>query len=207
MWDLSLVDPDNRRPVGLTGPHRRTERAALEAEEHRRPRGSHERAVRELARREDQARGHHAAVGSAPHAEDLFATGGYEALTIEGAKADQALGYLRSGGSERLAVFVARYPGFREVDPDWCGTSANRRCWTDWLMMTCRSFKGGSVAMADYSRPFRPWCFVRFDRKLAPSGAPGSQWGSVKASEQRTGPGIYGYAACVPEFSFVEAAA
>ena len=86
--------------------------------------------------------------------EDLFATGGYEALTIVGAKADQALGYLRSGGGERLAVFVARYPGLRDVGPDWSGTMASlsEGRWTDWL--TGRSFKGGSVAaMADLLYP------------------------------------------------------
>ena len=148
MWDLSLVDPDNRRPVDYQV------RAA---------------ALNELRRKLKNVDGREAVMSGLLESwqdariklavttllldlrrmqEDLFATGGYEALTIEGAKADQALGYLRSGGSERLAVFVARYPGLRDVDPDWSGTMASlpEGCWTDWL--TGRSFKGGSVAMA-----------------------------------------------------------
>ena len=148
MWDLSLVDPDNRRPVDY-----QVRTAALN----------------ELRRKLKNVDGREAVMSGLLESwqdariklavttllldlrrmqEDLFATGGYEALTIEGAKADQALGYLRSGGSERLAVFVARYPGLRDVDPDWSGTMASlpEGCWTDWL--TGRSFKGGSVAMA-----------------------------------------------------------
>ena len=45
--------------------------------------------------------------------EDLFDTGGYEALPIKGKKSERALGYFRSGGDERVAVLVARFPGLR----------------------------------------------------------------------------------------------
>jgi hypothetical protein len=42
-------------------------------------------------------------------------------------------------------------------------------------------------------------------RWRAPASA--AQWGSAKAGEQRTGPGIYSYAACFSEFGFVETTA
>jgi (1->4)-alpha-D-glucan 1-alpha-D-glucosylmutase len=78
----------------------------------------------------------------------LFDTGGYEALTIEGDKSEQALGYFRHRGSERLAVFVARFPGLRDLDPDWSGTTANLPDgrWTDWL--TGRRYEGGAINLA-----------------------------------------------------------
>ena len=41
--------------------------------------------------------------------EALFETGGYEALTIEGEKSERALGYMRSGGGERVAVSLLAF--------------------------------------------------------------------------------------------------
>ncbi len=149
MWDLSLVDPDNRRPVDY-----QVRASALNELRHKLTNvGGREAVMSELFESWQDARIKLAVttllLDLRRMQEDLFATGGYEALTIVGAKADQALGYLRSGGGEGLAVFVARYPGLRDVDPDWSGTMASipEGRWTDWL--TGRSFKGGSVAMAD----------------------------------------------------------
>jgi (1->4)-alpha-D-glucan 1-alpha-D-glucosylmutase len=73
----------------------------------------------------------------------------YEALTIEGEKSDRALGYLRRGGGGRVAVFVARFPGLRDLDPDWSGTTASlpEGRWTDWL--TGRRYDGGTIDLAD----------------------------------------------------------
>jgi (1->4)-alpha-D-glucan 1-alpha-D-glucosylmutase len=80
--------------------------------------------------------------------EELFDNGGYEALTIEGEKSERALGYLRSGGGGRVAVFVARFPGLRDLDRDWSGTTANlpEGHWTDWL--TGRRYEGGTIGLA-----------------------------------------------------------
>jgi (1->4)-alpha-D-glucan 1-alpha-D-glucosylmutase len=80
--------------------------------------------------------------------EDLFDTGGYEALPIKGKKSERALGYFRNGGDERVAVLVARFPGLPDLDPDWSGTTASRPegRWTDWL--TGRRYEGGAIDLA-----------------------------------------------------------
>ncbi len=147
MWDLSLVDPDNRRPIDyalrqtaladlLQRLDRPDSRAALMADllEHWQD-GRIKLAVTVLLL--DLRRRHEA----------LFAEGGYEALTIDGTKSDQALGYARSAGAERLLVLVSRYPGLRDADPDWGDTVATLPdgAWTDRL--GGRTFEGGAVPL------------------------------------------------------------
>jgi (1->4)-alpha-D-glucan 1-alpha-D-glucosylmutase len=48
---------------------------------------------------------------------DLFARGGYDAITIEGARADAVCAFTRSDGPNRILVLVARFPG--GVEPGW----------------------------------------------------------------------------------------
>ena len=148
LWDLSLVDPDNRRPVDYAvreaaladllprladldarGPLLATLLAGWQD-------GRIKLAVTHLLldlRRRDEA---------------LFADGGYEPLAIEGPKSDQALGYARSHGESRLLVVLARYPGLRDADPDWGDAVAQLPPgrWTDWL--TGRRIEGGAVPLA-----------------------------------------------------------
>ena len=147
LWDLSLVDPDNRRPVDYA-----VRQAALSALlpaladiDGRGPLlsglltswqdGRIKLAVTHLLldlRRQDQA---------------LFADGGYEPLTIDGARSDQALGYARTHNDARLLVLVARYPGLRDADPDWDDTAVTLPPgrWTDWL--SGRSLDGGRTPL------------------------------------------------------------
>jgi (1->4)-alpha-D-glucan 1-alpha-D-glucosylmutase len=97
MWDLSLVDPDNRRPVDYE-----TRIRALEADEPvaallgRWPDGAVKQAVltRLLADR-----------AGSPH---LYATGDYQVLRSQGSQARRVLAFARSDGSERLVVVVPR---------------------------------------------------------------------------------------------------
>ncbi len=147
LWDLSLVDPDNRRPVDY--PAREAALAGLLPEladiDGRGSRlaalletwqdGSIKLAVTHLLL--DLRRRH----------PDLFGEGGYEPVTVEGTKSDRALGYVRSHGDARLLVLVARYPGLREMDPSWDDTTATLPPgrWTDWL--TGRSHEGGTIAL------------------------------------------------------------
>ncbi len=123
MWDLSLVDPDNRRPIdyeirvaALTelrgkldnlGDRKRLLAGLLESWQDAKIKLAVTTLLLDLRRMQ----------------EDLFDTGGYEALPIEGQKSERALGYFRSGGGERVAVLVARFPGLRDLDPDWSGTN------------------------------------------------------------------------------------
>ncbi len=118
-WDLSLMDPDNRRPVDY----------ALRQD-----------ALSELSRRLGDREAHAALMADLMGSwQDgriklavtallldlrrtlpaLFADGSYEPLPVDGAKAERVIGYGRSHGSDQVLVLVARYPGQRDADPDW----------------------------------------------------------------------------------------
>ncbi len=122
MWDLSLVDPDNRRPVDYDIRARALE--ALQPALERDPgpvlrdlltNWSDGRIKLAVVTMLLQLRGRHPT---------LFAEGGYEPLSITGEKAAQALGFVRSNGEAQIIVLVALYPGLREADPDWKGSVA-----------------------------------------------------------------------------------
>jgi (1->4)-alpha-D-glucan 1-alpha-D-glucosylmutase len=147
MWDLSLVDPDNRRPVDY---------------------GVREAALAELGPRLSDIDGRGALMGMLLEGwQDgriklavtamllelrrklpaLFAEGSYEPLPVEGVKAERVIGYGRTEAAERLLVLVARYPGLREADPDWGNTAVTlpQGHWVDQLTGTVLE-GGGSVA-------------------------------------------------------------
>ncbi|OWK34774.1 malto-oligosyltrehalose synthase [Fimbriiglobus ruber] len=105
LWDLNLVDPDNRRPVDYAA------RASL-------LKGLDERAasdlpglVGDLVARPDDGRGKLFVTSRAlryrrDHAE-VFA-GGYEPVTATGKKADHLFAYLRTSSSETVLVVAPR---------------------------------------------------------------------------------------------------
>jgi (1->4)-alpha-D-glucan 1-alpha-D-glucosylmutase len=119
LWDLSLVDPDNRRAVDYRA--REAALAALaqrlEIEEGRAELfesllttwrdGRIKFAVTALllAFRRDYA--------------ELFARGDYLPIETTGEDADWALGFVRGADARRLAVVAARFPALREEKPDW----------------------------------------------------------------------------------------
>ena len=149
MWDLSLVDPDNRRPVDY-------ERRAATLTELRGKldtMGDRKALLAEMLESWQDAKVKLAVttllLDLRRMQEALFETGGYEALTIEGQKSERVLGYMRSGGGESVAVLVARFPGLRELDPNWSGTTVSLPDgrWTDWL--TGHHFEGGAVNLAN----------------------------------------------------------
>ena len=123
LWDFSLVDPDNRRPVdfALREAAMKDLAARLNIPEERPalfkklmndwPDGQVKLAVTALllALRRDEA--------------ELFASGDYQPLSIEGDQADWAFGYVRAAGDRRLAVIIARYPAHRETEPKWHATA------------------------------------------------------------------------------------
>ncbi len=148
LWDLSLVDPDNRRPVDY-----RVREAAL-ADLLPRLADPDARSPLLAGLLTDWQDGRiklaltHLLLDLRRQDEALFADGGYEPLAIEGAKSDQALGYARSHGDSRLLVLFARYPGLRDADPDWGDATVQLPPghWTDWL--SGRRIEGGPVPLA-----------------------------------------------------------
>ena len=114
LWDLSMVDPDNRRPVdyGLRG---RALDDVLNALVSDRP-----GAIRQFARDWQDGRlklatiatllGHRQAHGA------LFGDGTYEAITAHGAAADQICAFIRERDDDRMLTAVVRFPARLETD-------------------------------------------------------------------------------------------
>jgi (1->4)-alpha-D-glucan 1-alpha-D-glucosylmutase len=138
LWELSLVDPDNRRPVDYALRRRlleevsealaRDRRGALAAMLEAWQDGRIKLALTATLlghRREHPA---------------LYAEGSYEPLAAAGAKAEQVCAFARAHGEDALLVAAARFPARLEADPGWEGTtipwpqsaSAARR-WRDLL--------------------------------------------------------------------------
>ena len=96
-WDLSLVDPDNRRPVDYEARLR-----GLEADED---------ITRLLSLwRDGRIKQHILArlLADRANAPILYAYGDYRPLAARGPRAQNVLGFVRSGGGETLAVVVPR---------------------------------------------------------------------------------------------------
>jgi (1->4)-alpha-D-glucan 1-alpha-D-glucosylmutase len=137
LWDLSLVDPDNRRPVDVA--RRRAALAELEA-------GTTAAAIME--RLDDGLPKLHliqAALRLRARRPDAFgARGSYEALWPRGPRADHAFAYLRGGD---VAVVVARRVrplGPRVADWDWRDTAVDLPP-GDWVDVLTGTHHGGSA--------------------------------------------------------------
>jgi (1->4)-alpha-D-glucan 1-alpha-D-glucosylmutase len=119
LWDLSLVDPDNRRAVD----YRLREdlmaevaRSLLVVEDRR---ALFDRLMQDW--RDGRVKLATIALLLAfrrEHAE-FFASADYQPIEIKGEEANWAVGYVRSRGDRRLAVLVARFPALREAAPNW----------------------------------------------------------------------------------------
>ncbi|MFZ3237083.1 MAG: malto-oligosyltrehalose synthase [Stellaceae bacterium] len=121
LWDLSLVDPDNRRPVDY---RTRIELLAQISASLQKNRGAAMLAMLAdwrdpriklavTATLLDYRRGH-------PR---LFSEGGYEPLAATGPKADQVCAFARSHDSAALIVAAVRFPARLDGDQDWTGTA------------------------------------------------------------------------------------
>ena len=119
LWDLSVVDPDNRRAVDYR------ERNAAIAELAPLLQLEKERAavLDRLLKTWRDGRIKLAATAlllafRRDHPE-LFAEGGYRPIETTGEDADWVVGFVRAAGQRRLAVLAARFPALREEKPDW----------------------------------------------------------------------------------------
>jgi (1->4)-alpha-D-glucan 1-alpha-D-glucosylmutase len=117
LWDLSLVDPDNRRAVDYPSRSRRLAEIMAAPE--------HDRVTAMLKNWRDG--GCKLAVTAALLGERrrnpmLFAEGDYEPLAVSGSKTDHICAFARSRGDCSLLVAVARFPVRLQTDPDWDGT-------------------------------------------------------------------------------------
>jgi (1->4)-alpha-D-glucan 1-alpha-D-glucosylmutase len=114
LWDLSMVDPDNRRPVdyelrarlldklhsGVVSP---SELLSCWKD------GAVKLFVTSTLLRFRAAEA------------ELFAAGGYEPLSVTGPNADCICAFARQNGGRAIVVLAARFPARREVEPNWSG--------------------------------------------------------------------------------------
>jgi (1->4)-alpha-D-glucan 1-alpha-D-glucosylmutase len=121
LWDLSLVDPDNRRPVdydlrrrvleevdaGMARDRRAAMLGMLEAWRDGRLKLALTATL--LAHRRE-----HPA---------LYAEGAYEPVAASGLKADHLCAFARSHGGDALLVVAARFPARLEAEPGWGNTT------------------------------------------------------------------------------------
>ena len=123
LWDLNLVDPDNRRPVDfalreaaiadlaarLKAPDQRSALFTTLMDEWQDGRAKLATTALLLALRREEP--------------ELFASSDYQPLVIEGDRSDWAFGYVRTSGDRKLAVVMARYPAHREAERKWNATA------------------------------------------------------------------------------------
>ncbi|HTA47613.1 MAG TPA: malto-oligosyltrehalose synthase [Bryobacteraceae bacterium] len=116
LWDFSLVDPDNRRPVDFR--HRKRLLDDLDA---------HKPSIRDLTERWQDGALKLFVISRTLRFRaanpDLFERGGYEALLSAGPKAECICGYARIDGNRAALVIVARFPARRKANPEWHDTS------------------------------------------------------------------------------------
>jgi (1->4)-alpha-D-glucan 1-alpha-D-glucosylmutase len=113
LWDLSLVDPDNRRPVDYALRQRLLEEILETAADDRQ--GAMARYLRSWRDARFKLAAMAAILGFRGEAPILFAEGDYEGLLAEGDGADEVCAFSRSQGDAAMLVAVARFPGRREI--------------------------------------------------------------------------------------------
>jgi (1->4)-alpha-D-glucan 1-alpha-D-glucosylmutase len=137
LWDLSLVDPDNRRPVDYQMRIEELERIAPLLELDRAG------AMLDMLEHWHDGRIKLAVIATllAYRREhpDPFEHGRYEPLSATGCKAEQVCAFTRNYEGDALMVAAARFPSRLESDPDLNGTeiscppTADRTDWRDLL--------------------------------------------------------------------------
>ena len=109
IWDFSLVDPDNRRPVDIERRQRMlgAVKQAIAAQP-----GDRSQLCRELVASKDDGRVklflHHVVLHVRRSRPGLFATGDYQPLEVEGANSAYVVGFSRSLGDQKAVVAFPR---------------------------------------------------------------------------------------------------
>ena len=142
LWDLSMVDPDNRRPVDYA------RRIAMLGEVENLSEietAGESRAVKMRRLLADWRDGaiKLAIIRAILHFRrdnpELFSSGSYEPLTVSGSKSSHICCFARSISDRTIVVAVTRLPAALSLDPDWGDTAIavpeefRTRKWTDIL--------------------------------------------------------------------------
>ena len=152
LWDLSLVDPDNRRPVDFVTRTQLLEEVLAVSE--------HERGAATLEMLENWQDGRVKLALTATllahrrRNSQLFTHGDYQPLPAQGARAEHVCAFARSEGQETLVVIATRFPARLEADSDWSDTAipwplgvAGERRWRDLLSGQIIECGGQTIAV------------------------------------------------------------
>lgn len=107
LWDLNLVDPDNRRPVDYGA--RRRLLAELRSEAALDPRSLSERLLRRLADGGLKMYIMNRALGMRRERHELFAAGAYTALEPAGERRHHVVAFARSSGDQQVIAVAGRF--------------------------------------------------------------------------------------------------
>jgi len=123
LWDLNLVDPDNRRSVDFVQRQADVVDVASRIEVRQQRPALFETLMNEW--RDGRVKLATIALLLALRREkpELFSTRDYQPIAIEGDRSDWAFGYVRATKDRRLAVVIARFPARREAEPEWSATA------------------------------------------------------------------------------------
>jgi (1->4)-alpha-D-glucan 1-alpha-D-glucosylmutase len=159
LWDLSLVDPDNRRAVDYETRIELLEQTSVLLERNR--------CTTILDMLQDWRDGRvklaviATLLGHRRNHPKLFAQGGYEPLAATGPNADHICAFARICEEDALLVVAARFPTRLEAEPDWTGTeipwppqaAARGTSWRDLLsgeIVECRGEAVDAEAVLGY---------------------------------------------------------
>jgi (1->4)-alpha-D-glucan 1-alpha-D-glucosylmutase len=120
LWDLSLVDPDNRRPVDFVRREAALEQIVADLSRDR-PRTLRNALVQWTDGTVKLAITH-TLLELRRAMPALFATGDYEPITIEGPRADAVCAFTRTLDAQRILVLASRFPG--AIETSWVGHTA-----------------------------------------------------------------------------------
>jgi (1->4)-alpha-D-glucan 1-alpha-D-glucosylmutase len=128
LWDYSLVDPDNRRPVDYS-----IRVKMLEDLKGRESVTSPAKLARELSANKESGEIKlyliYKALNYRRKNRDLFEKGGYLALQVMGEKADHVCAFARENEDARVIIIVPRF--FTELIPDPDGFPSGKGVWGD----------------------------------------------------------------------------
>jgi (1->4)-alpha-D-glucan 1-alpha-D-glucosylmutase len=149
LWELSLVDPDNRRSVD----YQKIESALNDMRPMLSSASQRPAFLTSLMQNWRDGRIKLAItallLGLRQQDEAAFVSQIYEPIVVEGMKAQWALGYMRGVATQRRCVLAARFPGQRHAAPEWGDTIAvvPAQNWKE--LFSGRSFSGGKIALHD----------------------------------------------------------
>ena len=153
LWDFSLVDPDNRRPVDY-------DRRSSMLKDLMSRQGNPAELVRDLVASCRDGRiklyTHWRALAARREVPGLFSTGEYRPLPARGKHESSLFGFLRSGGFPRGGRGRAppdNPPGHQPIASRWARPPGKTRSWSWPVYLTARSSATSSPARVSRPRP------------------------------------------------------